>query len=85
MKKLPSSDDSCLITLDLESHTVFKLKQKAEQQDVSLNDLILSLINEAVNNDDSIMDIIGANRNSGLYESVDYIDSTISELRDEWD
>lgn len=32
----------------------------------------------------SILDMIGSNKDSGLYKSTKEIDTTISELRDEW-
>ena len=40
---------------------------------------------EIGDHDSSILSVIGANKGSGLYKSVKEVDSTINELRNEWD
>ena len=88
MKKEPlsiASDNFCTLTLQLEKKTLEKIKQKALYQGISYEDLIRSIIHNTANSSCPLTEMIGANKGSGLYESVVDIDQTIEQLRNEWD
>ncbi len=64
--------------------------QEGDTLEISVEDGNIVLVPQAITDrrdvqKDSILDLIGANKNSGLYKSVEDIDETINELRNEWD
>ena len=64
--------------------------QEGDTLEVSIQDGNVVLLPQAITDRKdvqrgSILDMIGANKGSGLYKSTKDVDSTISELRNEWD
>ena len=64
--------------------------QEGDTLEVSVEDGNVVLIPQAITDrkdaqKSSILELIGTNKNSGLYKSVSDIDKTIDNLRNEWD
>lgn len=65
--------------------------QEGDTLEVSVEDGNVLLVPQSITdrkkkeNKDSILDLIGANQNSGLYRSAEDIDKTIDNLRNEWE